>query len=230
MTAAGLLGALATATCGAYGVTVDQTIVFWNGAAERILGFSSREVLGRRCYEVVGGLAQGALTPQCLKGCPSIRYLRSGLVPATSRLRVLCSSGERKWVNVTPMVVAGIFKDAPLLVHLFDDDEEAENITESQETMRDSLLSGGAEILSYNPPSPDPPALTQTLTEREQEVLRLIALGWDTPKIAGELGISRHTVRNHIRNLRQKLKANTKLDAVVTGIRLGILPISRLSP
>ena len=114
MTAAGLLGALATATCGAYGVTVDQTIVFWNGAAERILGFSSREVLGRRCYEVVGGLAQGALTPQCLKGCPSIRYLRSGLVPATSRLRVLCSSGERKWVNVTPMVVAGIFKDAPL--------------------------------------------------------------------------------------------------------------------
>ncbi len=230
MTAAGLLGALATATCGAYGVTVDQTIVFWNGAAERILGFSSREVLGRRCYEVVGGLAQGALTPQCLKGCPSIRYLRSGLVPATSRLRVLCSSGERKWVNVTPMVVAGIFKDAPLLVHLFDDDEEAENITESQETMRDSLLSGGAEILSYNPPSPNPPALSQTLTEREQEVLRLIALGWDTPKIAGELGISRHTVRNHIRNLRQKLKANTKLDAVVTGIRLGILPISRLSP
>ena len=61
-------------------------------------------------------------------------------------------------------------------------------------------------------------------------MLRLIALGWDTPKIAGELGISRHTVRNHIRNLRQKLKANTKLDAVVTGIRLGILPISRLSP
>ena len=230
MTAAGLLGALATATCGAYGVTVDQTIVFWNGAAERILGFSSREVLGRRCYEVVGGLAQGALTPQCLKGCPSIRYLRSGLVPATSRLRVLCSSGERKWVNVTPMVVAGIFKDAPLLVHLFNDEGEAEDFKESQETLRDSLVAGGADILSYNSPSPNPPALSQTLTEREQEVLRLIALGWDTPKIAGELGISRHTVRNHIRNLRQKLKANTKLDAVVTGIRLGILPISRLSP
>ena len=89
---------------------------------------------------------------------------------------------------------------------------------------------GGAEILSYNPPNPDPPPLTQTLTEREQEVLRLVALGWDTPRIAGELGISRHTVRNHIRNLRQKLQANTKLEAVVTGIRLGILPVSKLSP
>ncbi|MCY4435934.1 MAG: PAS and helix-turn-helix domain-containing protein [Chloroflexi bacterium] len=230
MTAAGLLGALATASCGAYGVTVDQTIVFWNGAAERILGHTSREVLGRRCNEVVGGLAQGALTPQCLKGCPSIRYLRSGLVPATSRLRVLCSTGERKWVNVTSMVVAGILRDAPLLVHLFNEEGEAEDFTESQATLRESLIAGGADILLHSPPNPGPPPLTQTLTEREQEVLRLVALGWDTPRIAGELGISRHTVRNHIRNLRQKLKANSKLEAVITGIRLGILPVSKLSP
>ena len=58
------------------------------------------------------------------------------------------------------------------------------------------------------------------------EVLRLMAQGWDTQRIATELGISRHTVRNHIRNLRQRLNASTKLDAVVKGIRLGILHMS----
>ena len=147
-----------------------------------------------------------------------------------SRLQVLCSSGERKWVNIMPMVVSGVFKNAPLLVHLFDDQEEPEDFDEAKETLRGALVAGGADILSDAPTTPAPPAETPVLTEREQEVLRLMALGWATPQIAVELGISRHTVRNHIRNLRQKLKASTKLEAVVTGIRLGILPVNSLSP
>ena len=60
---------------------------------------------------------------------------------------------------------------------------------------------------------------------REQEVLHLVAQGWETTRIAEELGISRHTVRNHVRNLRHKLNASTKLDAVVAAIRFGILDI-----
>ena len=228
--AAGLLSALANASCGAYGVTVDQTIIFWNRAAERILGFPSQEVLGRRCYEVVAGIAPGALTPQCLQGCPSLHYLRTGLVPAASRFQVLCSSGERKWVNIMPIVVTGAFKNAPFLVHLFDDQERSGDFDEAKETLRGALVAGGADILSAVPTTPAPPAKTPILTEREQEVLRLMALGWATPQIAAELGISRHTVRNHIRNLRQKLQASTKLEAVVTGIRLGILPVNSLSP
>ncbi len=230
MIAAGLFTALANASCAAYAVSVDQTIVFWNRAAERILGYTSEEVLGRRCYEVVNGRAPGALTEQCLKGCPSIRYLRAGLVPAASRLHVLCASGERKWVSVTPMVVAGILEDAPLLVHLFEDGSDAEDATSSIFALREAMTTGGADILSDHPASLPTQTEAPALTHRELDVLRLVALGWDTPRIAGELGISRHTVRNHIRNLRQKLGASTKLEAVVTGIRLGILPISGPSP
>ena len=63
------------------------------------------------------------------------------------------------------------------------------------------------------------------VTGRELEVLRLVALGWDTPSIARELSISQHTALNHIRHFRRKLNATTKLDAVVTAIRMGLLEI-----
>ena len=225
--AGGLLASLASASIGAYVVTVDQTIVFWNTAAERILGFVPQDVLGRRCHDVLQGTAPGGLTAHCLEGCPSIRYLRAGLVPAASRLELLCSSGERKWVSVSPMVVTGILKDAPLLVHLFDDASEAEHFSSAKESVCDALVAGGADILSDRPADPPSHTEAQWLTRRELEILRLVALGRDAPSIAAELGISRHTVRNHIRNLRQKLNATTKLDAVVKGIRLGILQISR---
>lgn len=230
MTTASLLKALADASCGAYGVTVDQTIVFWNRAAERILGYSSQDVLGRRCFEVVGGLAPGALSPQCLQGCPSLRYMRAGLVPAAARLHLLCADGTRTWVSLNAMVVTGIIQDAPLLLHLFESEGETEDAAAAAGLLRETLAAGGAEIISDHPEIPAPHLDAPSLTQREREVLRLVALGRDTLEIAAELGISRHTVRNHIRNLRQKLKANTKLDAVVTGIRLGILPISSLSP
>lgn len=221
MTSDALLSALTTASCGAYAVSVDQTIVFWNRAAERILGYPSDEVLGRRCYEVVSGLAPGGLTPECLGGCPSIRYLRAGLVPSPLKLRVLSSSGERKWVTVTPMVVAGLLHDAPLLVHLFE--EVTSDAEPAGEPLRSTPASSSATLPPAQPEVPGPPAETRILSRRELEVLRLMAQGWDTQRIANELGISRHTVRNHIRNLRQRLNASTKLDAVVKGIRLGIL-------
>ena len=230
MIATGLFTALENASCAAYAVSVDQTIVFWNRAAERILGFTSDEVLGRHCYEVVKGDIQGALSPQCMQGCPSIRYLRAGLVPAASRMHLICSTGERKWVSITPMVVAGILKDAPLLVHLLEVDDETETSTTATNALREEIVAGGAEILSDRPSTPIAQPNASALTQREIDVLRLMALGWDTPRIAGELDISRHTVRNHIRNLRQKLGASTKLEAVVTGIRLGILSIGGPSP
>ena len=61
------------------------------------------------------------------------------------------------------------------------------------------------------------------LTVRELEVLRLTALGLTPGKIAEELGISYHTARNHISNMRRKLEAPTKLDLVRIGYNLGLI-------
>ncbi len=213
---------------GAYAVTLDQTIISWNRSAERILGLRSQEVVGRRCYDVLQGSTSGSLTPECIGGCPSIRYMRAGLVPATTRLRMLTSTGDRKWVYVTPMVISRAYRDAPVMVHLFDDSEDSEGLDRVKDAFGESVTESGSEVLTYDPPASRGGTREGTdLSRRELEVLRLVALGWETPRIASDLGISRHTVRNHIRNLRNKLNAPTKLDAVVKGIRMGILPMGR---
>ena len=63
-------------------------------------------------------------------------------------------------------------------------------------------------------------------TQPELETLELVAQGWETPRIATELAISQHTVHNHIRNRRHKRNATSKLGAVVTGIRTGLLLVT----
>jgi DNA-binding NarL/FixJ family response regulator len=63
------------------------------------------------------------------------------------------------------------------------------------------------------------------LTSREQEVLRAISHGQTTAVIAQTLGLSEHTVRNHVRNILSKLDAHTKLEAVVHAARAGVLSL-----
>ena len=70
---------------------------------------------------------------------------------------------------------------------------------------------------------PRPPTLGADLTERELEVLRLLACGASTDEIVDELVISVHTVRNHIRNILTKLQARSRLEAVAVATRIGLL-------
>ena len=210
---------------GAYAVSIDQTILYWNDGAQRILGHKRADVIGRRCYEVMSGYSPAGLTSECASGCPSIRHLRGGLVPSPLRLQMNCSSGARKWVTVAPVVVSGIFWDAPVLVHLFDEELEKSPLVRTRDSLQEALDMGRARSLSEKP-STEPLVESQKLSRRELEVLRLVALGLETHRIAEELGISPHTVRNHIRNFRQKLNATNKLDAVLAAIRLGILGVN----
>ncbi len=67
------------------------------------------------------------------------------------------------------------------------------------------------------------PARTD-LTEREREVLGLLAEGLSNAAIADKLTVSVHTVRNHIANLSAKLGAHSKLEALSIAVRDGLLP------
>jgi len=65
--------------------------------------------------------------------------------------------------------------------------------------------------------------LPETLTDREIEVLRLIAKGSANKEIATELNISNSTVKTHIASIFQKLGANDRTEAVTQAIKKGII-------
>ena len=62
-----------------------------------------------------------------------------------------------------------------------------------------------------------------TLTQREREVLRLLADGLANDAIGAELGISTETVRTHIRKAMAKLDADTRTHAVATALRQSLI-------
>lgn len=68
-------------------------------------------------------------------------------------------------------------------------------------------------------------ATDETLTEREIEVLRLIARGNANKQIADELCISEATVKSRITNILSKLGANDRAHAVTIGLKRGIIQL-----
>jgi len=65
--------------------------------------------------------------------------------------------------------------------------------------------------------------LGSRLSGREVEVLSMLASGLANKQIARELGLSLNTVRNHSQNILKKLDAHSRLEAVATGIREGVI-------
>jgi two-component system NarL family response regulator len=64
------------------------------------------------------------------------------------------------------------------------------------------------------------------LTERELEVLRLVARGMSNKAIAGELVIAENTVKNHVRNILEKLHLRSRTEAAMYAVREKLVPAS----
>jgi PAS domain S-box-containing protein len=72
-------------------------------------------------------------------------------------------------------------------------------------------------------PRPQRSSPRTALTPRQAEVLHYLAAGYTTAQIAQVMGITVHTVRNHVRDLLMRLDARTRLEAVVKGHEQGLV-------
>jgi len=75
----------------------------------------------------------------------------------------------------------------------------------------------------FQPPSLSPQPLIEPLSERELEVLQLLAEGLTNPEIATKLFLSLNTVKVHTRNIYGKLDAHNRTQAVARARALGLL-------
>lgn len=105
----------------------------------------------------------------------------------------------------------------------------AEELLSALEAVHQGLVVGEpalmAAVLSAAPGVSQSEAkpLEEPLTERENEVLQLLAQGLANKQIAHELGISEHTVKFHVSSIYAKLGATNRAEAVRQGILTGLV-------
>ena len=107
---------------------------------------------------------------------------------------------------------------------------------------REFLQTGGALIVSFSvayafhhriikalqhplPPGHREEPPTRPLTEREIEILRLIAKGLSNNEAAKVLSLSRATVRTHLEHIYDKLEVTNRVEAVTEGLRKGLIEV-----
>jgi len=82
-----------------------------------------------------------------------------------------------------------------------------------------------ASSLVPNQPPPREPKGRGELTERERQVVQLLAEGLSNKLVADRLGISDHTAKFHVNGVMMKLGASTRTEAVVEAVRRGLIKL-----
>lgn len=196
--------------CGDPVFVVDErwTILHWNKSAESAFGCAAADVLGQRCYEVIAGVDDGG-REVCRVHCEKWALARRGARIHNFDIRALPS--HDRWANVSILPISDATGRPIALAHL------VRNVGRSKRLERfvREVAADAEELLTThvdNGVVHEPTAIH--LTNRELEVLGLLAHGAGTAIIADRLGVSRHTVHNHIALVLNKLGVHTRAEAV----------------
>jgi PAS domain S-box-containing protein len=196
----GIERTLAGAGDGAFVIGDDGRIRTWNRAAEKLLGYAPREVIGRPCCDVFDGFNTDG-NRLCSHGCQVMTLVRMEEPIQHFDMRARTKAGRPIWLNMSILTTPGT-ADERLTIHLFRD------VTASKEllTMIHERRAGtpGAEAAEA----------AAALSRREMDVLRLMTQGLNTAAIAERLRLSRATVRNHAQSIFTKLGVHSRLEAV----------------
>ncbi len=217
-----LFEALAEAADGAFVIDEDQQILYWNRAAQELLGYASDEAVGRSCYELLEGRDSQGQAVCCLR-CSVVHMAISGSPVTNYDTCARTKGGEMRWINISILTFPASDDGSPLVVHLFRDATHKKQ----SEQFADQLLDAARRLreTSHLPAATPAPAAAhaQDLTVREREVLSLLAQGFGTRDIAQSLSISPSTARNHVQNILHKLHVHSRLEAVAYAFEHGLV-------
>jgi DNA-binding NarL/FixJ family response regulator len=157
------------------------------------------------------------ITMPQLSGLEALRLIKADL-PETQVVMLTVSDDDADLFEAAESGALGyLLKNlsADQFFEMLDGLQRGEAAMTRQTTTR--LMKGLADL------SPQQAEPAQSLTEREIELLRLVAEGMSNKAIAQTLSISENTVKYHMRNILQKLGVQTRTEAVTQAIRAGLL-------
>jgi DNA-binding NarL/FixJ family response regulator len=188
----------------------------WRDAVARDLGEAGLDVVATAPDGVAAVRIATAVRPEVvvmdlhlpeLSGVEATRRIVAAL-PAT-RVLVLSASGEAG--DVLEAVKAGATG------YLLKSAGAGELLGAVRRTVA-GLLLGEYRRIATEPAAGDPPRLT----DRETEVLRLVAKGLTAKQVAARLGLSHRTVQNHVQNAMGKLQVRNRAGLVRYAIEAGL--------
>jgi PAS domain S-box-containing protein len=200
-----------------------QRIVLWNDAANGLLGFAADEVLGRFCYEILGGTDESGCAV-CRHDCVASQAARRGESVPARNVRVRTRDSGAILVSVSTIAFPSSWHELSVLAHLFRSADARKETVSVNELAPDRIVRGGTPNAAAGSRSTGP---IERLTRREHDVLRLLSTGASTEMICVRLGIAISTTRAHVRSILTKLGVRDRLEAVTFGLRAGLVEIAR---
>lgn len=182
-----------------YAVTLQGRILAWNKAAEHTFGYSKFQALNKNCWELLQGKDIFG-NKYCDDTCPMRTAAMEGERINSFELDFMTLARKRERFVITPLV--------------FHEDSGEKFIT----NLCTAKLRSGIESENHKHNGTN-----AQLTRREAAVLTRLGAGDNTKTIASSMGISVHTVRSHTQHILMKLGAETRLEAVALGRKLGLI-------
>jgi PAS domain S-box-containing protein len=223
MTIDDLIQSLLHAADGVFVVDNEQRIVYWNAAAQQLLGYSRVEAVGRNCWELL----------ECCGGDSALETARNRRAVAAALAGMPVSSydtcvrtqwGKPRWINLSLLTLmtshnpetwlaAVLFRDATQ--HKLNE-QFVTRVLEAVERLRERDMTISPPVVPHEPPGGG-------LSRREYEILVLLARGHSTRTIAATLALSPSTVRNHIQGILTKLHVHSRVEAVAYALEHGLV-------
>jgi len=207
------LDLIAGSETAAFAMDRNEKIIYWNSAAEKLLGWTADEVLGKACFSILAGRDPfGNL--YCMRDCAIVRTAVDGASVEPFVMEVSRKRGGTQKVKVRVVSLPAGGKAVSCLMHLVErgDPAELERLAAS--------LRAAARVTSDSP-KPDPILSVSPLTAREREIVVLLSNGYAALNIAAKLNLSHATVRNHIQNILRKLEVHSQVEAIAVAFRRG---------
>jgi PAS domain S-box-containing protein len=204
----------------AYVLDSQGIIVSWNSAATALFGLSESQVVGEACSDTLKGIDECGHA--CGVDCSILQRAncRDPLKNYDIKTRV---GGHEIWCNVSVVILDSSTSKNSYTLHIVrptDVQKRLELAVKDFVLAETSLPEANVrEILTTK----RSPTSTVDLTAREVEVLRHLATGLTTERIAETLGISKTTANNHIQHIMKKLSAHSRLEAIRRAEQAGLI-------